>query len=293
MFIPLHDANSLSHIKLQYVTLAIIAVNILIWLVMGTPAILSEEAVKAAIYSYGFIPAVANGYETLPVNLDILPPAATYLSYAFLHGDFMHLAGNMLFVWVFGDNIEDAMGHMRYLFFYLACAAVGALAHSMMAPDSEAPLIGASGAVAGIIGAYIILHPKVRIWVLALGKIPLRISAMYVLGFWIALQIYQFFANPDNAISWAAHIGGLVAGMVLIVFLKRSEVTLFDRNINGSLPIPASGKPPHQTSDGQKSSDIQSQNSPAQTSVPQTGPWTDSRADPQPDKKSGPIKWGR
>ena len=281
MFIPLHDKNSLDHIKLQYVTLTIIAVNILIWLVMGTPALLSEEAVQAAVYSYGFIPAVANGYETLPANLDILPPIATYLSYAFLHGDFMHLAGNMLFVWVFGDNIEDAMGHMRYLFFYLACAAAGALAHSMMAPNSDMPLIGASGAVSGIVGAYILLHPKVRIWVLALGRIPLKIPAMFVLGFWIALQIYQLFASPDDAVSWAAHIGGIVAGMVLIVFLKRSEVALFDRDINGFSPVPASADQTHQISDPANASNAPTDKPPSQTSVPQTG------------KKSNPIKWGR
>src|SRR5680860_17753 len=245
MFIPLHDANSLNHIKLQYVTLAIITVNVLIWLVMGTPAILDQETVTAAIYSFGFIPAVINGHENLPVNLDILilPPAATYLSYAFLHGDFMHLAGNMLFVWVFGDNVEDAMGHLRYLFFYLACAAAGAFAHSMFAPSSEAPLIGASGAVAGIIGAYILLHPKVRIWVLALGRIPLRIPAIFVLGLWIALQLYQFFTSPDTAVSWAAHIGGLLAGMILIVFLKRSNVALFNRNIGIVIHPPVPGMP--------------------------------------------------
>lgn len=232
MFIPLHDGNALRHIERQYVTLLIIAANCLIWLVMGTPAISEPEAVRAAVYSYGFIPAVVNGYKALPPELAAVPGFATYVTYAFFHGDFMHLAGNMLFVWVFGDNVEDAMGHLRFLFFYLACAAFGAFVHALMDPDSTIPLIGASGAAAGIVGAYLLLHPRIRIWVLALGRIPLRIPAIFVLGAWVAFQFWQFFANNDANVSWAAHIGGVVAGLVLIVFMRRPGVHLFDRTDN-------------------------------------------------------------
>jgi membrane associated rhomboid family serine protease len=231
MFIPLSDANPLKHIGRQYVTLALIAANCLIWIVLGTPAIYSEEAVRATVYSYGFIPAVANGFEVLPLELQRIPESATYISYAFFHGDFMHLAGNMLFVWVFGDNVEDAMGHLKFLFFYLACAATGAFAHAMVLPDSPVPLIGASGAVAGIIGAYLLLHPKVAVWILALGRIPLKIPAFFALGAWIAFQIYQFSTSSESEVSWAAHIGGIVAGLLLVVVLKRREVALFDRNL--------------------------------------------------------------
>ena len=238
MFIPLHDTNALKHIKLQYVTLAIIAANCLIWLIMGTPAIFGQDAVRATVYSYGFIPAVVNGFEVLPADLDTLPTSLTYLSYAFFHADFMHLAGNMLFVWVFGDNIEDALGHFKFLIFYLASAAAGAWLHAAIEPQSSVPLIGASGAAAGIVGAYILLHPKIRIWVLALGRIPLRIPAVFVLGAWIVFQFYQFSTDTTNQVSWAAHVGGIVAGAVLLILLKRKNVLLFDRNVDIVVPDP-------------------------------------------------------
>lgn len=277
MFIPLHDTNPLKHIKLQYVTLGIIVINVLIWLITGTPAIMNEEAVKAAIYSYGFIPAIVNGYDTLPVELNALPPVATFLSYSFLHGDFMHLAGNMLFIWVFGDNVEDAMGHIKYLFFYLACAAAGAIAHSLMGPQSLSPLIGASGAVAGVIGAYLLLHPNVRVWVLALGRIPLKIPAMFVLGFWIALQFFQIITAGDSNVSFAAHIGGVIAGLVLIVFLKRPEVKILNGILNtkNSIHKKQPDKPPNIKTTTLKKFPKN------RTSVPKVG------------NKSNRNKWGR
>ena len=229
MFIPLHDSNALRHIRLQFVTLAIIAVNILVWLFIGTPAISDAEAVQRAYYAYGFIPAVANNLQNLPAEVVVIPSTLSYLSYAFFHGDFMHLAGNMLFLWVFGDNVEDAMGHFKYLFFYLACAAAGAWFHAFMVPDSTVPLIGASAAAAGIVAAYLMLHPNVRVWVLALGRIPLRIPALWAIGAWIAFQIYNLVANPGDEVSWAAHVGGIAVGALLLPVLKRSNVPLFDR----------------------------------------------------------------
>ena len=231
MFIPLHDANGLKHIRLQYITLAIIVLNCAIWLTLGTPAFVSEETVLATVYSYGFIPAVVNGFDTLSPELQVLPDAATYVSYAFFHGDFMHLAGNMLFIWVFGDNVEDAMGHLRFLVFYLMCAAAAAWAHAYFAPQSTMPLIGASGAAAGIVGAYLVLHPRIRIWILALGRIPLRIPAMYVLGAWIGFQFIQLAVAPEDQVSWAAHVGGALAGMLLILFMRRRGGPLFDRPV--------------------------------------------------------------
>ena len=244
MFIPLSDGNALKHIKLQFVTLIIIAANCLVFLVMGTPAFLSPEAIQAAAYSYGFIPAVVNGYQVLPPDLVRIPETLTFLSYSFFHGDFMHLAGNMLFIWVFGDNIEDALGHFKYLLFYLACVAVGALAHSLMDPQSAVPLIGASGAAAGIVGAYILLHPKIRIWILALGRIPLRIPAVFVLGAWILFQFYAFATDPNGQVSFAAHIGGILAGMVLIVFFRRRGVALFDRDVDVVIPAASTQREP-------------------------------------------------
>lgn len=228
MFIPLHDANSLKHIKLQYVTIGLIAVNVVVFVFTGLG---SPDWAQATAYGLGYVPAVVNDVAELPPELVFVPEDMTYLTYAFLHGDLFHLGGNMLFLWVFGDNVEDAMGHVRFLLFYLLCAAAGAYAHGLLLPDSEMPLIGASGAVAGIVAAYLILHPKVRVWVLAFGRIPLRIPAFIPLALWVALQFGMLALGGEDEISWAAHVGGLLAGATLVLFLRRSGVPLFDRAI--------------------------------------------------------------
>lgn len=230
MFIPLHDRNDLDHINLQYVTLGLIVINTVIWL--GTTFSGETGAfTTAAVLGFGYIPAVANGFADLAPGLAIVPEEATYITYAFLHGGFWHLASNMLFLWVFGDNIEDALGHVRFLIFYLLCAAAGALAHGLLDPQSEAPLIGASGAVAGVVAAYLILHPRVRVWVLVLGRIPLPLPAFIPLVGWIGFQIFMVVSDTDGDVSWAAHIGGIIAGAVLVVLMKRRAVPLFDRKI--------------------------------------------------------------
>ncbi|MEM9277333.1 MAG: rhomboid family intramembrane serine protease [Pseudomonadota bacterium] len=242
MFIPLHDANALKNIRLQYVTLILIALNIIIWVITATPQITDVSQANAYYYSYGFVPAVINDVADLPPDLIVLPETASYVTYAFLHGGFMHLAGNMLFLWVFGDNVEDAMGHLKYLVFYLVCAAAGAFAHNLTIPNSEAPLIGASGAASGIVGAYLMLHPKVKVWVLVLGRIPLRLSAMWVLGAWIAFQVYNYVTVESFDVSWAAHIGGILAGVLLVPFFKRRDVPLFDRDLPKSgTSVPVTG----------------------------------------------------
>lgn len=228
MFIPLHDANSLKHIKLQYVTIGLIAANVLIFFLTALSA---DSTLQAAVYGLGYVPAVVNDLVELPPQFVIVPEDFTYITYAFLHGDIFHVGGNMLFLWVFGDNVEDALGHFRYLIFYLICAAAGAWLHGAMAPGSEAPLIGASGAVAGIVAAYLMLHPRVKVWVLAFGRIPLRIPAFVPLALWIVFQLAMLGLAPEDQISWAAHVGGIVAGAVLVLVLRRRGVPLFDRSI--------------------------------------------------------------
>lgn len=228
MFIPLHDANSLKHIKLQYVTLGLIVANVLVYLYTGFS---SEQVTTAAVYGLGFIPSVVFDRFELPSELALVPENLTYVTYAFLHSDIFHLGGNMLFLWVFGDNVEDALGHLRFFLFYLACAIAGAFLHGIVAPDSQAPLIGASGAIAGVISAYLLLHPRVKIWVLAFGRIPLRIPAWIALILWIAFQFVMFAAGGEDQISWACHVGGIVAGAVLVLVLRRRGVPLFDRQV--------------------------------------------------------------
>ncbi len=230
MFIPLHDANSLKHIKLQYVTIGLIVINTLIWLVTG-PLLAPEAFSNAAVVGLGYIPAVVFEYATLEPGLVLVPDQATYVTYAFLHGDFWHLAGNMLFLWVFGDNVEDALGHVRFLIFYLLCAAAGAFTHGLIDVESQAPLIGASGAISGVVAAYFLLHPKVRVWVLVLFRIPLPLPAVIPLAFWIGQQFFMLVVDPNSGVSWGAHVGGIIAGAVLVVILRRRGVSLFDRTI--------------------------------------------------------------
>lgn len=228
MFIPLHDANSLKYIKLQYVTIGLIVANILVYLLTRMQ---SEQTAIATVFSLGYVPSVVFDRVELPAGIATVPEDLTYITYAFLHGDIFHLGGNMLFLWVFGDNVEDALGHVKYLIFYLLCAIAGAFFHGLMAPDSQTPLIGASGAIAGIVAAYLVLHPRVKIWVLAFGRIPLRIPAYLTLALWIAFQFFMFFAAGEDQVSWAAHIGGIVAGLVLVFILKRRDVPVFDKEI--------------------------------------------------------------
>jgi len=227
MFIPLHDANSLKRIKLQYVTIGLIALDVIVYFLTSV----SEQVTTATVYGLGYIPSVVFDRVELPPELHILPEDLTYITYAFLHGDLFHLGGNMLFLWVFGDNVEDALGHFKFLIFYLLCAIAGAWLHGVIAPDSEVPLIGASGAIAGVVAAYLILHPRVKIWILAFGRIPLRIPAYITLALWILFQFTMFAIGGDEQISFACHVGGIIAGAVLVVFLRSRDVPLFDREI--------------------------------------------------------------
>lgn len=226
MFIPLHDANRLRYIHRQYVTYSIIALNVLVY---SLTSLAGVEFSQAAAFGFGYIPSVAYNLAYLPPELAMIPASLTYITYAFLHGDLFHLAGNMLFLWVFGDNVEDALGHLRFLIFYLACTVAGAVVHGMVMPWSELPLIGASGAVAGVVTAYLILHPRVKLWVLVVARVPIRLPAYIVLAIWIATQFLMVLLDQDGAISWAAHIGGIIAGAVLVVLLRRRGVPLFDR----------------------------------------------------------------
>ncbi|AXS38739.1 rhomboid family intramembrane serine protease [Breoghania sp. L-A4] len=233
MFIPLHDHNPIKHLKAQYVTWSLIAVNVVVFVVIQGAG--ETQAAQTAALLYGMIPALITDVAQLPPGLAVVPDEATLVTYAFLHGSWMHLGGNMLFLWVFGDNVEDAMGHARFLAFYLMCAAAGALVHVAMGPDSQVPLVGASGAVAGVIAAYLMLHPRVKIWILALGRIPLRLPAIWVLGLWVGLQLFNALAdtgdNPGEAVAWWAHVGGMAAGTALILFMRRPGVPLFDRGL--------------------------------------------------------------
>lgn len=229
MFVPLGDDNPLKRIRFQYVTVSLILVNVLVFalqlLAIKSPAVLGSFAVVPDELMHAGFPGIAeHTQDAVPV-----PERLTLISYMFLHGDFFHLAGNMLFLWVFGDNVEDAMGHLKFLFFYLVCGVAAGLVHAVMMPMSQDALIGASGAVSGVIAAYLMLHPRVRVWVLALKFFPLRITAAWALGLWIAFQIAMLFVPQAGITAWWAHLGGLLTGALLLPLMKDRSVALFGR----------------------------------------------------------------
>jgi len=239
MFVPLTDRNPLRHLRFQYVTFGLILANLAVFTVFQSGLLFPNG--EFFTLGLGAIPAVIAGFAELAPELASVPDEATLATYMFLHGDWIHLGTNLLFLWVFGDNVEDAMGHLRFLLFYLACGVAAGLAHVLFAPQSEAPLVGASGAIAGVLAAYLMLHPRVRLWVLVLGRVPLPLPAYVVLLFWIGSQIMNALipANmggdmgPTNEaeVAWWAHIGGFAAGSVLVLILRRPGVRLFDRGL--------------------------------------------------------------
>jgi len=229
VFIPIHDGEPLKRIGLPWVTWSLIAATVLVFVVLEASG--GDAAINAAALYAGVVPALVTDRADLAPGLVALPPAATLLTYAFVHAGWLHLAGNMAFLWVFADNVEDAVGHRRFLVFYLACAAASAAAHVAAAPGSVLPLVGASGAVGGIVGGYLVLHPRVWLWVLVFGRIPVRLPAALLIGLWIAFQVFKLVTDGAGDVSWSAHLGGLAAGAALVVALRRPGVPLFDRGV--------------------------------------------------------------
>ena len=155
-----------------------------------------------------------------------MAPVATLLTYMFLHGGLLHLAGNMLFLWVFGDNIEDAMGHRRFVAFFLLGGVVAGLAQALVEPGARVPIIGASGAIAAVLGAYLVLHPRAKILVPIL-IFPVYLPAVLPLLFWIGFQVFTAMSGGGGGVAWWAHIGGFVAGALLIVPFRHNSIPLF------------------------------------------------------------------
>ena len=238
MFVPIYDSNKLKDIPFQFVTLLLIALNVAVYAVqvsgMDIGAVISFALIPSELLQVGYFggPAASNTQTVL------VPEGYTLISYMFFHGSLLHLASNMMFLWVFGDNVEDALGHFKFLIFYLLCGICGGLFHTTMMPDSPSPMIGASGAVSGVIAAYLLLHPRVQLWVLVMRFIPIRISAAWALGAWILLQFVMIFADRfglyNGPIAWWAHAGGLIAGALLVIILRRPGVALFDQDIKSA-----------------------------------------------------------
>jgi membrane associated rhomboid family serine protease len=227
LFVPVWDMNHLKRVKFQYVTVALIVVNVIVYFVFESNLILHAPA--SIIQALSFKPRDVTPLQSF---LDHMPDHFRLVTYMFLHASTWHLLGNMIFLFVFGDNVEDAMGHGRFIVFYLICGIFAALLHSAVTASPDVPLIGASGAISGVIGAYLMLHPNIRVWVLfpvaSLPFFPLRFSAGIVIGVWIIIQIVSAIYLPGTATAWWAHIGGFLAGIFLVVVMKRPGVRLFD-----------------------------------------------------------------
>ncbi len=228
MFFPYRDDNPLHHGP-PLVTLVIIGVCTVVFLVVQLP--LGPRDGQAYVLGYGFIPAVFFGHAELPGELARIPAPATLVSSMFSHGGLLHLAGNMWFLWLYGDNVEDAMGRYRYVLFYLICGVAAALAQGAVDPASRVPMIGASGAISGVMAAYLLIWPRANIrvfywWFVFIGRI--NVPAFFVLGLWIVLQLFSLPAamQAQGGIAIVAHLGGFAAGLALTPFLKRRGVAL-------------------------------------------------------------------
>jgi membrane associated rhomboid family serine protease len=226
--IPLRDDNPTARKPLLAITL--IAVNVLVFLYQVS---LSPRAGELFVYQFGAIPAVVVGTQRLPVQVEAIPPVLSLFSSMFLHGGWMHLIGNMWYLWIFGDNIEDAMGRARFLAFYLVTGLAASAAHALSDPASQIPTIGASGAISGVLGAYFMLYPHARILVLIpLGFFTrlIYVPAVVALGFWFLFQLLSgaMSSAQGGGVAWWAHIGGFIAGMLLVGLFKRREVHYFN-----------------------------------------------------------------
>ena len=227
---PIRDHNPSG--RTPYVTYALIAINIAVFASYYN-LFSDERALSAFFYNWALIPAAVsdgNGFGGLITSM-------------FLHGGFMHLAGNMLFLWIFGDNMEDEMGHLGFILFYLAAGVAAGLAQVMASPLSMVPTVGASGAIAGVMGGYLLLFPKAKVDILLIFIIFFRViplPAWVMLGIWFAIQLFSGVAidSETGGVAYWAHAGGFIAGIILTipVFIREGGTKFWNRT---------DGKPPH------------------------------------------------
>ena len=224
---PISDDNPRQ--QTPVVTWCIIGACILVFLWQVS---LGQKGGQQAVYQFGMIPARLFGSIDLQPELAAVPAWTTVLTSMFMHGGWLHLGLNMLFLWIFGDNVEESMGHARYLVFYIACGVAAALAQAFVNPASNIPMVGASGAISGVLGAYALLHPYATVRVLVILGLFVTIAhipAAIMLGIWFLMQIGSAVVSAADkpGVAFWAHIGGFVAGLALVPFLKRSGVALW------------------------------------------------------------------
>ncbi len=213
MIFPFRDENPVS--RTPVVTIGLIAVNVLVYLIFLSKGM---EGYRRGIIELGLIPVELTHMRNL-MGSTLLPPPATLFTSLFVHADFLHLAGNMWFLWLFGDNVEDRMGRFRFLMFYLASGVVASLAHVLFFSGAAIPVIGASGAVSGVLGAYALMFPRARVRTFIFIFIFIdivMIPALVFIGFWILFQVFNGLISlgaGGGGVAWFAHVGGFVFGL--------------------------------------------------------------------------------
>ena len=227
--IPLKD--DVTSETTPFVTYGLIALNLFVYLYQFSLGLDSrgpaQGPFEAFVLEFGLVPCRLTG---ACATADQFPsPFATIFSAMFMHANLLHVAGNMLYLWIFGDNVEDTLGHGRYLLFYVASGVAAGLGHALVNPSSRVPMVGASGAVSGVLGAYLLLFPGATVLTL-IAFFPfyriIHIPAVIVLGFWIVLQVVSGYVTvalgrgETGGVAWFAHIGGFVAGMLLLFLLR-------------------------------------------------------------------------
>ena len=216
---PIGDEND-KDTGVAFVSIALIALNVLAFLFeINRP---SEGALQAFITAWGVVPREYTAGVDLPPTIPY-PLWTTLLTSMFLHGGWGHLGGNMLFLWIFGDNLEHRIGHLRFILFYLAAGVAAGLAHIVFNSDSSVPTVGASGAISGVLGGYLLMFPRNRVYVLTYGGV-MTVPALFMLGLWILMQfingVGEIARTPETGgVAYIAHIGGFIAGMVLAPLL--------------------------------------------------------------------------
>ncbi len=224
--IPIRDDTPTTLTPVFTVAVIVSCVLIFLWQISHT-----QDAQQIIFYALGVIPAVLFEGARLPDEIAWIPPGLTVVTSMFLHGGWGHLIGNMLYLWIFGNNVEDSMGHIRFALFYLTCGSAAMLAQALPNTASEIPMVGASGAISGILGAYLLLHPHARVLVvIPLGFIiqTLQLRAVWVLGFWFLVQLLSstLATSSEGGVAFGAHLGGFIAGMALIPFFKHRNIAL-------------------------------------------------------------------
>ncbi|HEV8679452.1 MAG TPA: rhomboid family intramembrane serine protease [Stellaceae bacterium] len=221
--LPLYDDNPIREAPVVTFALIGMCIGAFLWQ-LGQ----DEETVA---FQYGMVPAVLFGYAHLSPRLAAIPAWATIFTSMFLHGGWLHLGGNLLFLWIFGNNVEDLLGRVRYLLLYLSSGVAAALVQALSAPESHVPMLGASGAVAGVLGAYLMTYPRANVhcfvWIVIFFWI-MTVPAWILLGLWFAMQLLSGLASdPDSpGVAFWAHVGGFATGIVLFLLLRPRRVSL-------------------------------------------------------------------